>query len=716
MAGQGASGAVAVLSATLFLAPALGVPHEEMLQDTLKSAVVSFGAIAAAALFFWSQSHRHGPAAMRWHAVLWLPAALLAYALGSMAWSHAYLGGVEAVRWCVFALIAWLGANTLSRDRLPLLAWGIHLGAVVASLWAALQFLFDFSFFPQGPHPASTFVNRNFFAEFAVATLPFGAMLLARSEKRVTAALLAASCGLVVVAILMTGTRAALMALWLQLLFVFPVAAYLLRRSLPFGVWPTATRLIAGAVFLAVVGGIGMMPTGDGKIAAEQRGSTAIERGLKRTGSVSARDESLGLRMRMWGDTLNMISHRPFSGVGAGAWENEIPLYQAQGSQLETDYYVHNEFLQLIAEYGLVGWAFLLALAAYLLDAARRTLRMPREHGTCDVAWRVTLLSSLLALMVVSNVGFAWRMAATGALFAVCLGALAASDARLASRPAFFDIHFGWTGSRSLAAMALTGGAFALAVFITHQAATAERDLVRAARLALTIVGSSDPASPRWDAAKAEMLQLTRNGVAITRHYRKITPIIADEAARWGDWANAVWIWESVLSSRPHVVAVLANTARAYMVLGQPLRALQYMQRAKDIQPGAAAVRSIEVLLLARSGEEAKALALGRQAIAEGVADYDMLNAVFTLARRSRDFRLAEQAMHLRLAQWPNDRTEGWFDLGSMFAQDAHEPDKAIAAFAKALADAEPAHREALMARVPPSLRAQVARGLLSKG
>ena len=53
----------------------------------------------------------------------------------------------------------------------------------MASLWAALQFWVDFRFFPQGPNPASTFVNRNFFAEFAVCTLPFSALLLARARQ-----------------------------------------------------------------------------------------------------------------------------------------------------------------------------------------------------------------------------------------------------------------------------------------------------------------------------------------------------------------------------------------------------------------------------------------------------------------------------------------------------------------------------------------------------
>ncbi len=140
-------------------APAVGVPHEEMLQDTLKSIIVSFIALGAGLLFFWQQRHRTEP--LRWHAVVWLPLMLMAYALGSMAWSHTYLAGVEAIRWFIFSLLVWLGLNTLSRERLPTLALGIHAGAVVASLWAALQFLIDFRYFPQGPHPASTFVNRN---------------------------------------------------------------------------------------------------------------------------------------------------------------------------------------------------------------------------------------------------------------------------------------------------------------------------------------------------------------------------------------------------------------------------------------------------------------------------------------------------------------------------------------------------------------------------
>ena len=174
-------------------------------------------------------------------------------------------------------------------------------------------------------------------------------------------------------------------------------------------------------MLIGTVLGLGLINTGDAAIAAEGRGQNALERGFKRTGSISAADPSLGVRMVMWKATGTMIRQRPLSGVGAGAWESEIPLYQAEGSQLETDYYVHNEFLQLLAEYGLVGWLFLLGLVAYLLTAAGRTLNGKSAEAQAEAPWRAVLLCSLLTLMIVSNVGFPWRMAATGALFALCL-------------------------------------------------------------------------------------------------------------------------------------------------------------------------------------------------------------------------------------------------------------------------------------------------------
>jgi hypothetical protein len=71
------------------------------------------------------------------------------------------------------------------------------------------------------------------------------------------------------------------------------------------------------------------------------------------------------------------------------------------------------------------------------------------------------------------------------------------------------------------------------------------------AKLALSVSASGGPERPRLEATRREILQLVREGIAINPHYRKITPMVADELARWGDWRDATWIWESVLARGP---------------------------------------------------------------------------------------------------------------------------------------------------------------------
>jgi O-antigen ligase len=701
----GAGWPALLLALMLFLAPALGVPSELMLQDTLKSIVVAFCTLTAALCFFLGERQRRQP--LRWHAVVWLPLLLMAYALGSMAWSHRYLAGVEAIRWFLFALLVWLGLNLLTRERLRTLAIAVHAGAVVASLWTALQFWFDFGLFPQGPNPGSTFVNRNFFAEFAVCTLPFGALLFARARGQAAIAALAVSNGFVITAILMTGTRAALIALWLQLLLVLPLIAWRCRAMLAFPSWPRSHQLLGPALLLVTVAALGAIPSGNARVLAEERGGNALQRGLNRTQSIGPADHSLGIRMIMWRATLVAIEARPLTGVGAGAWESEIPRYQAEGSQLETDYYVHNEFLQLVAEYGLVAWAFLLLLAAYLLLAAWRSWRADSRAAQEDQPWRAVLLCSLLALMIVSSIGFPWRLAATGALFALCLGALAASDARLGWGAPLLLRPLAWSARRANAALLATAACLALALFIMQRAAESERKLVEAAKIAVTISSSGRPNDPAFDPAKREMLQLVREGIAINPHYRKITPMVADELARWGDWNNATWIWESVLQSRPYVVAMIGNVARGHSTLGDNARALAYLERARRIQPRAPSVRSLEVILLARAGQEARAKQEALQSLQDGIYDYDLVNVLFILAQRARDFPLAERMLRKRMEEWPESRPRGLVQLGALQVETGH-PDRALAAFRQGLSEATPGERAMLLGLVPAAFREQL--------
>ena len=716
---------VIVLALTLFLAPAVGVPGEEMLQDTLKSMVVSLGVLGAALVFFWvrrlgiaaggkggSEGDREGAVSSPlWHPIMWLPLGLMAYALGSMAWSHTYLAGVEAVRWFIFSLLLWLGLNTFTRDRLPLLASAIHWGAVAASLWTVLQFLLDFGLFPQGPNPASTFVNRNMFAEYVVCTVPFSVWLLARARGQDQIAVRAVCVAFNLVAIMMTGTRSALLALAV-LALLLPVILFRYRAQLGLSVWTRQEQALALGMLLMTVIGLGSVPTGNPKVMAENHGRTAIERTTFRVASFSGQEEfttgSGSIRLVMWQATGRMIWDRPLTGVGAGAWEVDIPLYQSAGSQLETDFYAHNEYLQLIAEYGLAGWLFLIGLLCYLGASVRKTWR---AGCTPDALARALALASLLALLMVSGAGFAWRMASTGAIFAVGLGILAAIDLTAAHAPASSrtdESRLPWGAGMARASVVATLLCLGLAVYISQQAAACESKIITAVKMALTISASGEPASPQWNDAKADMLQRVRDGVAINPHYRKITPLVADNLATWGDWQNAIWIWESVLSSRPYVVAILSNVARGKSTLGDVDGALRYLARAKAIQPAAPSVRSLEVFLLVQSGQQAKAIGLVRQYLGSGSYDEDLLKLAYNLGDRTGDWPLAILAVERRNQLLPNRAADGWLRIGNIYLLKLNDEAQALKAYRAALAAVPQAFREGVRRQVPESVRARL--------
>lgn len=705
---------VAIFAAMMVLAPAVGVPNEEMLQDTLKSIVVSFAALAAALLFFWQQRNRRD--GLRWHLLMWLPLALMAYALGSMAWSHTYLAAVEAIRWFVFSVLLWLGINSLARDRVPALAWGIHMGAVVASLWAMLQFWTDLLVFPQGPNPASTFVNRNFFAEYVVCTIPFSVLLLARARHSSQVALLAFTLAANIVAILMTGTRSALAALALMTPFILWVL-YLFRAQFAFWRWSAGTRILAIGLLLTTIVGLGVIPTGNPRLVEESRvegrGLTAMQRAFARGKSMTETEEytqrSFSIRLVMWKATTRIIAAHPLAGIGAGAWEVDIPLYQTEGSQLETDYYVHNEFLQLLAEYGLVGALFLVILTAYLLAAAWRTWRDRGDPTTAaEGPLRALTLVALMSFFVISTAGFPWRMASTGALFAMALAVLAASDARLGIRHRGAAARIGWRPAWSQLGAIGSMMALALAAHITQQAAASESKIVRATKMALTVSQSNDYNNPRWDKLKREMLQLVREGIAINPHYRKITPMVGDELAKWGDWRNATWIWESVIGSRPYVTAILSNIARGYAAQGQTEKAMEVLSRAQKIQPKAPAARSLQIVLLSRAGKEKEALVIAREAIDEKLYDFDTLNAAFLLGWRQGDPDFAEKVMAIRLKEFPGNRAAGYLQLGNFYLGVRKDEKRSLEAFRSGVELTPPAGRSAIVDQVPVPWRQQL--------
>ena len=701
-----------LLALMMVLVPALGSPTEELLQDTLKSILVSFFVLTATLVYLRETRTGAVPMPAHVHGVLLFPLVLMAYALGSMVWSHTYLAGVEVCRWFVLALIVFLGVNTLTHERVTTLAWGIHIGAVIASLWTALQFWGDFSLFSQGPNPASTFVNRNFFAEYLVCTLPFSVLLLTRQRDKTTVFLLAFSLAFNLVAQGMAATRSALTGLVL-LLPSLGVALWVFRGQIASTGWRRPHRIALLCMFIATVLLLGSIPTNNAQIISQTGPGNALDRSQARVASIAAPTEyttgAFSLRLVMWKTTVRMIADNPWAGVGAGAWEVATPRYQETGSQLETDFYAHNEFLQLLAEFGLTGWIVLLSLLVYLLWAAWRTWALRSATQVGEALPRSMALCSILMMLWVSNAGFPWHMATTGALLALSLAVIGASDIRLGIRPFTGVIPLAWGPAAHRLLLGLTVALGGLAVVISQRAIECESKLIRAVKIGMTINGSGTVADTRWDSAKAEMLHLVREGIEINPHYRKVTPIVADILAGWGDWKNALWIWESVLASRPYVFALMANVARGQIQLGNHIQAQETLDRARGLRPVENVVDALQVMLWSRSGKEPEAAVLAKKLIRQGTFDPDLVRASYYLGMRTRDPELAIRALELRIQNWPEQAVEGWIMLGAIYVTpEFRDEEKAIASYRKAFVAAPANLKDAVLARVPPKYHAAV--------
>ena len=602
-----------------------------------------------------------------WHGLVWLPLALAAYALASMYWSHTYLAGVELVRWCILSLLLWLGLNTLNHKNVPTLIWGIHGGAVVASVWAALQFWFDLTIFPQGAAPASTFVNRNFFAEYVVCTLPLSIWLLANMRFGRWVYWMAASVALNVAAILMSGTRSALVAM----LVLLPICAFTLlkyRQQLGFAQWRRVQMVRVVSILLGGIVFLGSVPAKNSQFFQADQGATALLRSLQRATSIAQPAEystgSFAVRAVMWKATARMLLAHPLAGVGAGAWEVHIPLYQQAAIGMETDYYAHNEYLQLLGEYGLVvGGLFLAFLLAYLLVSAGKTWRLP-DSGLHDAPVRASVLACLLGLLIVSLAGFPLHLASTGALFAVCFAILASSDHRLGIDESFFSTAIHLKPFYFRLGVVLVGCAMVCALYITLQAVKAEQNIVRAIQLGNGAMRARQTGMEPSAERSAQILHKLRDGILIAPHYRKLSSVAADQLAQSGDLVNALWVWESIVASRPYIAVVWASMARGYAQLGQNERALESLRHWQQLQPSAPGLLALEVALLGLTGKISEAEQKLTRAYDLEQYDYELVMTGYALGMKFHRWPLAIRSIELRNRTWPEQSEDGNVMLG----------------------------------------------------
>jgi O-antigen ligase len=328
----------------------------------------------------------------------WPLAALIVFGLAqSVAWQdgagnrQSLSLDVEATRGTVMMLgcllaCCLLAANFLtSPARLRMLARFIPIyGMLLASLAIVLHFAaVEYSYWPWPIRAGGTFgpfVNRDHFAAYVELLIALPVALIVtqyvRGEKTMLYGVAATIMG---VAAIFTLSRGGMISLFAQMMFI---AAIGLRRS------QTAEnergqrkgrRAIEAAAVVVI---LSAMVAGVVWIGAEPV-INRIATGNPDSADLSRAQAFHNVRGAIWQDTWRMIRENPVAGVGFGAYETAYPVFAWDRGVEGIVAQAHNDYLQVLADGGLIGGALALWFLATVLGAIVRgaCLRDPLSAG-----------------------------------------------------------------------------------------------------------------------------------------------------------------------------------------------------------------------------------------------------------------------------------------------------------------------------------------------
>ncbi len=326
------------------------------------------------------------------------PSAWIALTVAPAATSNHAIRVIEYA--IVFLLIREAIANSRRRPWLavfPLIAVG------------AAEAIFGLVQFASGTdveYAQGTFVNRNHFAGMLAMVLPFAAMsgvaLLTRSRSHngVVGYAFGAICApVMMLAIVQSLSRMGFVAVAFSMLAMLLV--YSLSEISPRRRWLGVGAVVVGMALCAAV-----MPT--------QR----VTARLLQTGT----EGSSLIRLELWKSALNLCRHYPVFGSGAGSFEFVIPRYEVSPMNYTADF-AHNDYLQGLAELGIVGFSVPVCFLAYMLSLAIRAARFADSRSIRSIA--LACFGALVAILVHSAADFNLYIPSNAMLVAWICGMIA---------------------------------------------------------------------------------------------------------------------------------------------------------------------------------------------------------------------------------------------------------------------------------------------------
>lgn len=188
-------------------------------------------------------------------------------------------------------------------------------------------------------------------------------------------------------------------------------------------VWP---RVLVGALGVGLLMFLAFKVEG---LSSRFIHSVTLVKG-KEGNSVNLDVSTLGPRLKIYEATLKMVWERPVWGTGGNTWQWFYPKYRPDKVPGNPEY-VHNDYLNLLSDYGLVGFALVaLALACFYVHAFRlsRSDNTPEER-----AFVVGAAMAVTAILAHSLTDFNLHIPANAVLFVTLIGFTMAVDVRPAN-------------------------------------------------------------------------------------------------------------------------------------------------------------------------------------------------------------------------------------------------------------------------------------------
>ncbi len=416
---QGGLAALAV--AIPFLVPLALTPHLLFYYDiTPKVALLMLAAALGLALAFkhldavisfWGRPTGRGFCVAVVFSLLVSGISTLRSAEVDLSWYGSNWRRLGTLTECAVVLAAfWIALNaSRSQRHLTLLLRSICAAGLLASLYGIAQYFAWDPVLPAAAYesgegifrivrPPSTLGHSDYFSAFLLWPVFAGAALIAFERSPAWRFLAISTAVAGPVAILLSGSRGALLGL-----VAGAVVQMLLARPKP--------RIIGGVVLIAaiIITGFYISPAG-GRLRARVHWVEEEPAG--------------GARLLLWRDSLRLAAARPVIGAGADSFVAEFPKFQSvELARAYPDFFhesPHNLLLDTLANQGALGLLALLAVAAAGIAGGVRAQKL-------SPLLALALLPGLVATLIVHQ--FAVFIAPTAFYFYLAAGTLAGARA-----------------------------------------------------------------------------------------------------------------------------------------------------------------------------------------------------------------------------------------------------------------------------------------------